>query len=113
MMICGLAFHSRQATAYVVAHNAIFEAIDAHKAARAASASVLDVHTMLDEELLRERRCSDVPAKSDRQPHPRRLGDALYHRNSKITPFTMSKNKTRKVRKTAGPAGIAWSTTSQ
>src|SRR5580698_4776188 len=103
MMICGLAFHSRQATtyavacrewkatAYVVAHNAIFEAIDAHKAARAASASVLDVHTMLDEELLRERRCSDVPAKSDRQPHPRRLGDALYHRNSKITPFTMSK----------------------
>jgi hypothetical protein len=38
----------------------IFETIEAHKAARAAVASVLDAHTILEKESPRERRCSDV-----------------------------------------------------
>jgi hypothetical protein len=38
----------------------IFETIEAHKAARAAAVSVLDVHTILEKELPRERRRSDV-----------------------------------------------------
>src|SRR5258707_9607840 len=41
-MICGLASHSRQATASAGGPDPILEAIEAHKAARAAVASVLD-----------------------------------------------------------------------
>jgi hypothetical protein len=59
-MICKLASHSQQATATAVAHDPIFEAIEAHKAARVAAESILDVHTMLEKELPRERRRSDI-----------------------------------------------------
>jgi hypothetical protein len=59
-MICRLASRSPQAMTSAVAPDPIFEAIEVHKAARRAAASVFDVHTMLEKELPRERRCSDV-----------------------------------------------------
>src|SRR5258708_7876571 len=61
-MIGGLASQSRQATASAGGPDPILEAIEAHKAARAAVASVLDVHTILEKELPRERRRSNVDA---------------------------------------------------
>jgi len=60
VMIAQSASLSRQAAAHGT--DPIFAAIEAHKATRAHVKTVLDAHTILETELPRERRCSNVDA---------------------------------------------------